>query len=316
MKLTREVKTGILALGAILLFIFGYSYLKGTNLLEKGRTFYVKYDNVEGLAKSAAVTINGLTVGKVQNIDFANQKGGLIVKFTLEDDFEFSKNSTVRIYSSSIIGGKALGIYPEYDRNNLAKSGDTLQGDIEDSMLAAVSKALGPLEKKVNNTLATVDTLLLSFTDIVDERTRQNLKDAVENLNKTLNSFSGVSEKLNGILANNNAKLDRTFTNLDVTAANFAKLSDSLSQLQTGKLVSDLQDVVDKFTKVANGLENGDGTLGKLLKDDAMYNNLEAATKQAEELIQDLKLNPKRYVNISIFGKKAKPYDKPIDSTL
>ncbi len=316
MKLSREVKTGILALGAILLFIFGYSYLKGTNLLEKTRTFYVKYDNVEGLAKSAAVTINGLTVGKVQDIEFANQKGGLIVKFSLEDDFEFSKNSTVRIYSSGLIGGKSLGIFPEYDRSNLAQSGDTLNGDIEDSMLSAVTKALGPLEKKVNNTLATVDTLLLSFTDIVDERTRENLKDAIENLNKTLNSFSGVSDKLNGILANNNQKLDRTFTNLDVTAENFAKLSDSLSQLETGKLVADLQNVVDKFNKLAVGLENGDGTMGKLLKDDAMYNNLEAATKQAEELIQDLKLNPKRYVNISIFGKKAKPYEKPKDSML
>ncbi len=316
MKLSREVKTGILALGAILLFIFGYSYLKGTNLLEKTRTFYVKYDNVEGLAKSAAVTINGLTVGKVQDIEFENNKGGLVVKFSLEDDFEFSKNSTVRIYSSGLIGGKSLGIFPEYDRTNQAKSGDTLQGDIEDSMLAAVSKALGPLEKKVNNTLATVDTLLLSVTDIVDEETRQNLKDAILNLNKTLNSFAGVSEKLNGILANNNQKLDRTFTNLDVMADNFAKLSDSLAQLQTGKLVTDMQDVIAKFDKVANGLENGKGSAGKLLKDDALYNNLEAASKQAEELIQDLKLHPKRYVNISIFGKKAKPYEKPEDSLL
>ncbi len=316
MKLSREVKTGILALGAILLFIFGYSYLKGTNLLEKTRTFYVKYDNVEGLAKSAPVTINGLVVGKVQDIEFANKSGGLIVKFSLEEDFEFSRNSMVRIYSSGLIGGKSLGIFPEYDANNLAKSGDTLSGDIEDSMLSAVTKALGPLEKKVNNTLATVDTLLLNFTDIVDERTRNNLKDAIENLNKTLNSFSGVADNLNGILSTNNQKLNRTFTNLDVMADNFAKLSDSLAQLETGKLVTDLQNVVDRFDKIATNLDNGNGTIGKLLKDEELYNNLENASKQLQELIQDLKLNPKRYVNISIFGKKAKPYEKPKDSNL
>ena len=189
MRLTKEVKTGILAIGAILLLIFGYSFLQGTNLLDKNREFYVKYDNVEGLAQAAPVTINGLTVGKVQDITFANSKGGLVVKFTIEKEFDFSRNSIVRIYSSGLLGGKNLGIFPEYDAKNIAKSGDTLRGDVEDGMLTAVSKALGPLEKKVNNTLATVDTLLLSINAIVDKETQKNLKEAIENLNNTLNSF-------------------------------------------------------------------------------------------------------------------------------
>ncbi len=311
MKLTKEVKTGILAIGAILLLIFGYSFLKGTNLLDKNREFYVKYDNVEGLAQAAPVTINGLTVGKVQNISFANSKGGLVVKFTVESDFDFSKNSIVRIYSSGLLGGKNLGIFPKYDVNNIAKSGDTLRGDIEDGMLTAVTKALGPLERKVNNTLATVDTLLLSINAIVDERTRKNLKEAIENLNNTLNSFSGVSENLNYILSNNTGKLDNTFTNLDKTASNLSQLTDSLAQLETGKLVSDLQNVVDKMDKIVAGVDNGDGSIGKLLKDDKLYENLEGASRQLEQLLQDVKLNPKRYVHISVFGKKQKEYVPP-----
>lgn len=316
MRLSKEVKTGILAVGAILLVIFGYSYLKGTNLLEKNRTFFVKYDNVEGLAISAPVTINGLTVGKVQKINFENQKGGLIVQFSVERDFDFSKSSIVQIYSTSLIGGKGLAIYPKYDASDFAKSGDTLQGDVEDGMLTAVTKALGPLEKKVNNTLATVDTLLLSFTDIVDEETRDNLKAAILNLNKTLNSFAGVSENLNGILENNNEKLDRTFSNLDVMADNFAQLSDSLSQLETGRLVSDLQNVVSKMDKIVEDVDNGKGSIGKLLKDDKLYNNLEGASRQLEQLLQDLKLNPKRYVHISVFGKKSNEYSTPDDPDL
>lgn len=311
MRLSKEVKTGILAIGAILLLIFGYSFLKGTNLLDKNREFFVKYQNVEGLAKSAPVTINGLTVGKVQDITFANEKGGLVVKFTVEKDFDFSKSSIVRIYSANLIGGKSLGIFPEYDANNTAESGDTLRGDTEDSMLSVVTKALGPLEKKVNNTLATVDTLLLSYTAIVDEDTRKNLKEAIENLNKTLNSFSGVSENLNHILANNTGKLDNTFTNLDKTANNLSQLTDSLSQLETGKLVSDLQNVVDKMNKIVDGVDNGKGSMGKLLKDDKLYENLEGASRQLEQLLQDVKLNPKRYVNISVFGKKQKEYVTP-----
>jgi phospholipid/cholesterol/gamma-HCH transport system substrate-binding protein len=311
LRLSKEVKTGILAIGAILLLIFGYSFLKGTNLLDKNREFYVKYQNVEGLAKAAPVTINGLTVGKVQDISFANEKGGLVVKFTVEEDFDFSKNSVVRIYSTGLIGGKSLGIFPEYDANNLAKSGDTLRGETEDGMLTAVTKALGPLEKKVNNTLATVDTLLLSYTAIVDEDTRKNLKEAIANLNKTLNSFSGVSENLNHILANNTGKLDNTFTNLDKTAGNLSQLTDSLAQLETGKLVTDLQNVVDKMDKIVSGVDNGEGSIGKLLKDEQLYENLEGASRQLEQLLQDVKLNPKRYVNISVFGKKQKEYVEP-----
>lgn len=311
MKLTKEVKTGILAIGAILLLIFGYSFLKGTNLLEKNREFFVKYQNVEGLGIAAPVTINGLTVGKVQDISFANQKGSLIVKFSIEKDFEFSKNSVVRIYSAGLLGGKSLGIYPQYDAANMAKSGDTLVGDVEDGMLTAVSKALGPLEKKVSNTLATVDTLLFSVNEIVDEETRKNLKQAIGHLNNTLNSFSGVSENLNHILSNNTGKLDNTFTNLDRTADNLSRLTDSLAQLETGKLVTDLQNVVDKMNAIVSGVDNGEGSIGKLLKDDKLYENLEGASRQLEQLLQDVKLNPKRYVHISVFGKKNKEYETP-----
>ena len=311
MRLSKEVKTGILAIGAILLLIFGYSFLKGTNLLDKHREFYVKYDNVEGLAKSAPVTVNGLTVGKVLDISFGNEKGLLVVKFSLENDFEFSRNSIVRVYSAGLIGGKSLGVFPQYDINNIAKSGDTLRGDIEDGMLSAVTKALGPLEKKVNNTLATVDTLLFSVNAIVDEKTRENLKEAIEHLNNTLNSFSGVSENLNHLLANNSGKLDNTFTSLDKTATNLSNLTDSLSQLDTKKLAADLQETVDKLNSIVTDVDNGRGSMGKLLNDDKLYENLEGASRQLEQLLQDVKLNPKRYVHISVFGKKPKTYEAP-----
>ncbi|RFN58230.1 MlaD family protein [Marixanthomonas ophiurae] len=313
MRLSREVKTGILAIGAILLFIFGYSYLKGSNLLENHRTFYAMYDNVEGLSKSAPVTINGLKVGKIQNIGFENQAGGLIVEFTVENDFDFSRNSLVRIYSSGLIGGKSLGIYPEYDPNNLAKSGDTLSGEVEKGMLDAVTERLGPLEKKVNGTLSTLDTLLLSFTAIVDEDTQENLKQAIASLKDASASFKGITANVDGLLGENKEKLNKTFNNLDVTAENFAKLSDSLAQIETGQMVRDLETVTSKLNTLVTRVENGEGSVGKLLKDDKLYNNLEGASRQLEQLLQDMKLNPKRYVHFSLFGKRAKEYNEPED---
>lgn len=313
MKLTREVKTGILAIGAILLFIFGYSFLKGTNLFQDSRVFYVKYQNVEGLAKSAPVTINGLTVGKVNDIGFASEDGGLVVKFTLDSDFAFSKNSMVKIYSAGLIGGKSLGIFPEYNAKNLAKSGDTLKGEIDLGMIDAVSKALGPLQTKITMTLTSVDTLLAGVNDILNEESRANLQSAIKDLNSTMSSLNGASGKLNTLLANNTEKLDRTFTNLDDMAANFETLSDSLAQLEVGRLVADLEKVVTGFDAIVSKIDNGEGSVGKLINDDKLYDNLEGASRQLEELLQDLKLNPKRYVNISVFGKKQKEYATPED---
>lgn len=314
MKVSREVKTGILAIGAILLFVFGYSFLKGTNLFQDSRVFFVKYKNVEGLATSAPVTINGLNVGKVNDIRFADGNGGLVVKFTVDNAFVFSKTSKVRIYSDGLIGGKSLGIFLEYDPENIAKSGDTLSGAIDGGMLDAVTKALGPLEDRLTSTLISVDSMLLSVNDILDKDTRLHLKQAIQNLNGTMSSLNGASGKLNTLLANNAGKMDRTFTNLDEMSLNFSKFSDSLAQIQTGKLVADLQDVIGRFDAIVTGLDNGEGSVGKLLKDEKLYENLEGASKELEKLLEDVRLNPKRYVHVSVFGKKQKEYAAPNDS--
>ena len=314
MKVSREVKTGILAIGAILLFVFGYSFLKGTNLFQDSRVFFVKYKNVEGLATSAPVTINGLNVGKVNDIKFADGNGGLVVKFTVDNAFVFSKTSKVRIYSDGLIGGKSLGIFLEYDPKNIAKSGDTLSGAIDGGMLDAVTKALGPLEDRLTSTLISVDSMLLSVNDILDKDTRLHLKQAIQNLNGTMSSLNGASGKLNTLLANNAGKMDRTFTNLDEMSLNFSKFSDSLAQIQTGKLVADLQDVIGRFDAIVTGLDNGEGSVGKLLKDEKLYENLEGASKELEKLLEDVRLNPKRYVHVSVFGKKQKEYAAPNDS--
>ena len=314
MKVSREVKTGILAIGAILLFVFGYSFLKGTNLFQDSRVFFVKYKNVEGLATSAPVTINGLNVGKVNDIKFADGNGGLVVKFTVDNAFVFSKTSKVRIYSDGLIGGKSLGIFLEYDPKNIAKSGDTLSGAIDGGMLDAVTKALGPLENRLTSTLISVDSMLLSVNDILDKDTRLHLKQAIQNLNGTMSSLNGASGKLNTLIANNAGKMDRTFTNLDEMSLNFSKFSDSLAQIQTGKLVADLQDVIGRFDAIVTGLDNGEGSVGKLLKDEKLYENLEGASKELEKLLEDVRLNPKRYVQVSVFGKKQKEYAAPNDS--
>ena len=313
MKVTREVKTALLVIVAIILLVFGYSFLKGNNLLESHRTFYAVYDNVEGLAKSSKVTINGLQVGTVTDIKFLNEKGKLLVSMTVQNDFAFSENSIAQVYGGGIIGGKSMAIIPKYG-GELAKSGDTLQGEIDEGLLELVNNRLTPLQKKLENTVTSADSLLTGFNQVLDKDTRENLKGSIKQLNETMTSFKGVAASMDNLLAENSNKLDRTFTNLDKTSENFSKFSDTLAQVNMNKLVKDFEHVIADFQQISTDLNNGKGTAGKLLNDESVYNNLDNATRQLEELLQDIKLNPKRYVHFSVFGKNNTKYKKPKDS--
>lgn len=314
MKLSKEVKTGILSLSAILLFIYGYSFIKGSDIFDNSRIFYVSYQNVEGLDNSARVTINGLAVGKVKSINLVNKEGGLIVSFSVDREFNFSRNSIVRIYSSSLIGGKQLAIILDNETNNIAKSGDTLKGEIEKGMLEVMTGGLKPLEQKVLTTLSNLDSLVLNLTDVLDDETRLNLKESIVSLNQTMNSFKEASGNLNSIIKTNKEKLNNTFANLEIASENFARFSDSLAQIETGKMVKDLENIISRFNSILEGIEDGKGSIGKLLKDDKLYDNLEGASKQLELLLEDMKLHPKRYVHFSLFGKKSKEYVQSEDT--
>lgn len=311
MKLTKELKTGLLAVFAISTFILGYNYLKGASLFQEERVFYVVYDNVEGLDASSFVTLNGLKVGKVQEIKIRSSDAKLIVKFKIEKDFYFSNQSVARIYGGGIIGGKSLAIVPNYDFDNSAKSGDTLKGEIEEGIMELVNDRLTPLQTKIESAVVGVDSLMFSVNEVMDPKSRKSLKESIDNLNKITSTFAISSKSLENLLKVNEQKLNNTFENLDVTSQNFAKLSDSLSQINLGQIVSELETTLTNFKEISENLNSGEGTLGKLMKDESLYTNLEYATKQLEELLQDIKLNPKRYIHVSVFGKKAGEFEEP-----
>ena len=314
MKITKEIKTGILALFAILLLIYGYSFLKGSDLFSKERTFYVSYDNVAGLTVSAPVTINGYVVGKVKKIEFENDLGGLLVSFSVNKDFNFSKSSIVRIYSTSVIGGNALAIIPIISKDNIAVDGDVLKGEIEKGMLESLTSGIKPLENRIYTTLSGLDSLLSNFNSVLNEETKNNLKNAIGSLTNTMSSFEDTSSDLNTLLKENKPKLDSTFSYLEITTGNLATFSDSLNQIDINRMATHLETTLESFNSIMHKFDNGEGSIGKLINDENLYKNLEAASKELEELLRDLKENPKRYVHISVFGKKEKEYE-PIDST-
>ena len=314
MKYTKEVKTALLALVAILLFIFGYSFLKGKNWFDSSRTFYAVYNDVEGLTPSSPVTINGLEVGNVTEIGFLDTSGQLVVTFTVDNEFPFSKNSVAQIYGGGLIGGKSVAILPEYEQGNIAKSGDTLESAIEEGLLELVNERLTPLQEKVEKVIVSTDSLVNAFNQVLNEETRKDLKNSIDNLSLTVASLKSTAKTADAILSENSPKLNRTFTNLEEMTTNLNNFSDTLSQVDLKKMSNDLETSIANFEDFTNKLNSGDGTAAKLINDPSVYNNLERATNQLDELLQDVKLNPKRYVHFSIFGKNPGPYSPPKDS--
>ncbi|PWA04078.1 MlaD family protein [Flavobacterium psychrotolerans] len=316
MKITREIKTAILVIASILLFIWGYSFLKGRDLLTDYKTFFVEYDNVEGLGKTAPVTINGLVVGKVNSITLQNSSGKLIVELQIKSDFPISKSSIVNIYEPGLIGGKQIQIVPNFNDKSIAESGSTLQGGTKPGLTDLVAEKLTPLQRKVEKMVASTDSLLTNLNKVLDAKTRENLKSSIANLDQTLAEFKIASKSVNTILDENKGKIGGIVTNFNKVSNNFSKISDSLSKANIGKTVKNLENTLSKVNAIMSDVQAGKGTFGKLMKDDALYTNFNKTSKELELLMQDLRLNPTRYVNVSLFGKKNKPYIMPVNDTI
>ena len=313
MKVSRELKTGAIVLGGILLFILGFNYLKSNPIFDNTRTYYAIYDNVGGLAPATAVTLNGLQVGKITSIRFFNEKGKLIVTFNVDNDFQFSKNSVAEIYDTGIIGGKSIQILPNFDSSEMAKSGDTLKSSSKPGLTDLVTQQIAPLKEKIESMMVNADSVLVGFKDVLDDDARENLRNAIEDLNMTVAGFKNSSIILNSILSDNKSKLDNSITNLESMTTEFSKVGNQLSEADLGKAASDLQATMAKLDKVMSSIENGNGSVGKLLKDEKLYNNLSEASSELEKLLEDLRVNPKRYVHFSLFGKKQQEYDESLE---
>ncbi|MGB2415096.1 MAG: MlaD family protein [Flavobacteriaceae bacterium] len=310
MKLSKEIKTAILVLSGILLFIFIFYYLKGENILDNSKKISAIYDNVEGLAPSAAVTINGHKIGKVQSIHFTNDLSGkLNVNMLIDSDFEFSKNSTAQLYEAGLIGGKAIAIIPAFDGAPNVESGDLLSSDVKPGLTDLVNQRLTPLQEKMETMMVSADTLLVNLNSLFDAQTKSNIKSSIAELSTTIASFKSTSESLNNLVVDNSSSIGQTITNFNKISEDLTSLSTSLAAADFDTIMADLKSTISSFNQLLSAIENGEGSVGKLMKDEAVYNNLEGATKQLEELLEDMKLNPKRYVHFSLFGKKAKQYD-------
>lgn len=312
MKFSKEIKAGLIALLAIVGFVVLFQFMKGKSLFTTDNIFYAKFDNVEGLEASNPVSINGLKVGQVDQIIPVTEKDGkihFVVKVTVDDNFEFAKKSTLEIFEPGLMSGKQMRVNLAYG-GEMAKDGDTLAGAFTLSMMNNISSQVGPVKDQLQVVLKRVDSLTNNANQILNDQNKAEIRALLLNLNRTVASFEGTSRQTNALLANNDPRVQKVLDNANLatisaktTIDKYGKVAEQVDVQKLNNTIDKLSLTADKLNGVISGIQNGEGSLGKLTKDEELYRNLNESSQNLNKLILDLKENPKRYLNFSVFGK-------------
>ncbi|HEY0177605.1 MAG TPA: MlaD family protein [Pedobacter sp.] len=310
MKITNETKVGILAAFSIAVLIIGYNFLKGNSIFSSETVLYARYTRVDGLGVSKPVLINGFQIGRVDKL-VLQPNGEILATLKIKGKYDIPKNTVARLESTDLLGSKAI-VMSLGSSKDYAQDGDTLNSNVEKNLMEAVQ----PVQKKAELIIGKMDSILTSVNTILNPDFQKNVNKSFNSISATLASLEGTSKKVDGLvgtegkrisailanaesisanLKNNNEKINSILEHINtitdqVAAANFKQTIDNAN-----KAVADLQGIVSK-------VNDGKGTLGLLVNDTKMYDNLNNASKNLDNLIIDLKANPKRYVHFSVFG--------------
>ncbi len=310
MKINNEIKTGILAIFAIGLFVFGFSYLKSNDIFVSDRTFYAVYSDVEGVVNGTPVTVNGFPVGSVQKISFYNNKD-LLIKFRVENDIKFSKNSLAQIYETGLIGGKAIAILPANDNARIAITNDTLKTSIAPGLTDLVNKQITNLQDKIESMIMSADSVLHKINRVFDDSTRVSLRNSVSGFNQTISDLKATSSLIKSIVESNKSDIDLTLNNVADISKDLSDFSSTLNNSGFDQTLINFKKSSEDLSEILKDINRGQGTITKLINNDSLFNNLNDASKSIDLLLEDIRLNPNRYIHFSIFGKKNKPYKSP-----
>ncbi|MBH2004658.1 MAG: mammalian cell entry protein [Sphingobacteriia bacterium] len=319
MKISNETKVGALTAVAITLLILGFNFLKGKTILQTGNYLHAKYKDTKKVMVSNPVFINGFQVGAVSDIENEDETlSNIVVTIKLKGDYQIPANSIAAI-NSNPLGTPSIEITLGDDKKFL-QPGDTLRTVESAGILSGVMEKITPVADQLKTTIHTLDSVMKNINTIFDPTTKNNLQSVIANVNKTTASLVASSASLQEMmnqqtgtiaqsmknvnsftknLSNNNDKITRSLESVEKATGNFAQADISGSVEQLKQAIRNLNDVVAKMNST-------DGSLGKLINDQSLYNNLNNTIRSANILVDDLRMHPKRYVSISVFGKKDK----------
>jgi phospholipid/cholesterol/gamma-HCH transport system substrate-binding protein len=324
MKISNEFKIGVLAVVAVAGLILGFNFLKGSSVFHHDKKLYAEFDNVDGLDLSNPVMINGLQIGTVSAINESDKDlaRGIVVTIALKKDVHIPQNS-IGVINSGLLNSASI-VITKGDDTQFLQDGDTLDTKKKSNFLAQVQESVNPIILKLGGTLTSLDSLIQAIGTMFDPRLKGNISTTVANL-------AASSAQLQLLLNAQTSALAQSLKNVNTFTANLAKNNDHIthslenvekttSNLASAKIpetVESLQSAVNEMKSLMAKLNNNNGTLGLLLNDKSLYQNLNSTTRSLNILLDDFRMHPKRYVSVSVFGKKDKsaPLMAPIDST-
>ncbi len=318
MKLSKEVKVGIVTTIAIAFFIYGFNFLKGKDFFSSQRKFYAVYNDIDGLVEANPLLINGFRVGMVGKIELMNDTTGrILVSLIVDDEVNIPKNSVAKVVSSDLLGSKAVQLILG-SGTNYAESGDTLVAAQEDNLKAAVNKTIAPLQKKAEGLISSIDSVMVVVQQVFNESARQNLSKSFENIKDAIASLETTSYRLDTLVSNEKSKISNILSKINHLAAtldnnsdklanviqNFSNISDSLAQSNLKQAINNADVALSQASSIMTKINKGEGSLGLLVNNDSLYRKLDKSSEDLDKLLKDLRINPERYVHISVFGRK------------
>jgi phospholipid/cholesterol/gamma-HCH transport system substrate-binding protein len=301
----------------MVLFIWGFNYLKGRDIFKRQLHFFVVYDQVTGLIESNPVSLNGVVIGQVKRITFhPDRSGRVVVECLVSDQIDIPGNSTAHLVPSGLIGAREIEIRLG-EASLLLARGDTLAGLYQPSLTDEAIQQFLPIRDKAEVLLSRMDTVLAIFSEVMTPLARQELSTGIGSLSATLAQLENASLVLDTTLSaragdlssmiRNTSSITQTIENnnqsIERILQNFSQLSDSLVSMELNATMEQARTSLGELALVMEKINRGEGSLGLLVTDPQLYQNLESSSRQLESLLEDIQNNPGKYFSISVFGR-------------
>jgi phospholipid/cholesterol/gamma-HCH transport system substrate-binding protein len=304
----NQTKVGLFSLITILIFIFGFYFLKGVNLFTTKSKYYAVFDNVDGIYKSNPVVVNGHKIGSVNDQSFDINTGKIVIEMVVDNGFVLYDSCMASVTSTDLVGSKEISVRYKLSAKAL-KSGDTMGTVMAPDLMSKLSAAIDPLQANITKTLRNLDSVLYAVKGALGKddptSTIHKLNAALDNIH-TLTAQGGPLDQTLNNLKTFTGNLDKNNANIDRILHNVADLTDTLKAADLGATVNKAREALSSIDTLMYNINNGDGTISSLIKDKKIYNDLDSAVLSLNTLLSDVKKNPFRYVNVSFWGGKKR----------
>ena len=303
-----EIKIGIVGFGILLLLFFGIKFLKGIDVFQKETTYYVFYDNVSGMYEGNYIYLNGMKVGYVKDIEAMGERAEkFLVTVAVDSKIKITDDSKMVFFSADILGSKAMKIELG-NSNRILENKDTIMGGVELGMLDKLGSSIAPMAQNL-------DSILFATKNILNQQTQNNLQHTFANLEATSERLSSISGQFDNLMKNEKEKIGKIISNTESITSNLknnndelnniiskiGQITDTVAQAQLGSTILQTTQTLEKLNNVLGLIEKGKGNIGLLINDEGLYKSLDESAKKLDALIEDIKANPKKYINVSVF---------------